>query len=345
MHLNLQKDAQKITAFLRERVRDYPLYINEGPGKDEDPITQITAGFQFDQAGWLAVVFDTRPNSEVDGEWNSFIEPNAIAFDHWQQVFEEITEHGAAIEVTLPSGAKKKLGPRTDTEAFAKCLGDVIRRVLADFRRSGGFKPLSLAKNLALVVEEHDGNFGWTDRKVFEKDSWDELENSLDRGVPRQSPAAQIDYWIAVLQRLALGKQPELEWKYLVIRNVIERLRPLGEPAIVPLLTFVRSWATKPEWAGDRPERNFGELPMHTPTISALMRVHDSRCRSAEVESLLHEIMRRSLKVNASRRLWGIIPAWTARCLHKLFKGYPEPKIHSSTNELINRDEYKKPQR
>jgi hypothetical protein len=345
MQLDLQQDAQRITSHLRKRVRDYPLYINEGPGKDEDPITQITAGFQFDQAGWLAVVFDTRLAAEVDGEWNSYIELNAIEFDHWQQALEEITERGGTVQVTLPSGAKKKLGQRTDTEAFAKCLGDVIRRVLSDFRRGGGFKPLPLAKNVALVVEEHDGNFGWTDRKVVEKDSWSELESSLDRSVPRQSQAAQVDYWIAVLQRLALGKQPELEWKDLVIRHVIERLRPFGVPAIVPLLTFVRSWATKPEWAGDRPERNFGELPMHEPTISALMRVHDSRCRTPEVESLLQEIMRRSLKVNASRRLWGIIPAWTARCLHKLFKGYPEPQIHSSTNELLNRDDYKKPSR
>ena len=39
----------------------------------------ITLGFQCDQDGWICLVFDTRPNAEPDGEWNSYIKkPNVF---------------------------------------------------------------------------------------------------------------------------------------------------------------------------------------------------------------------------------------------------------------------------
>jgi hypothetical protein len=80
MQLDLSKASKILRKHIAERVREYPKYINEGPGKDDAPITQITIGYAFDQAGWVALVIDTRPKAEMDGVWNSFIEPNAIEF-------------------------------------------------------------------------------------------------------------------------------------------------------------------------------------------------------------------------------------------------------------------------
>ena len=39
MKLNLQQDAQKLRRFIQKRIADYPVYVNLGPGNDEDPIT------------------------------------------------------------------------------------------------------------------------------------------------------------------------------------------------------------------------------------------------------------------------------------------------------------------
>lgn len=79
---------------------------------------------------------------------------------------------------------------------------------------------------------------------------------------------------------------------------------------------------------------------MQGPTIDALMKVHESDCGAREAELLLRDVVRRSVKANASRRLWGIMQLWAARCLFRLFEGYPEPKQNESTNELLNRDEF-----
>jgi hypothetical protein len=130
MHLDLRKAAALLRKHIAERVRDYPLYVNEGPGKDDAPIKQIIMGYQFDSAGWVAIVFDTRPNAEIDGQWNSYIEPNAIEFPDWQQAYDELDEKGIAIKVTLPDGAKTTIGKKASEEDVAEVLGKTLRDVL-----------------------------------------------------------------------------------------------------------------------------------------------------------------------------------------------------------------------
>ncbi len=83
MKIDLKADAKSVYEYVKQRVADYPVYINNGPGEDEDPILQITLGFQISQAGWVALVFDTRPNGSPDGEWQSYIEENCLEFPHW----------------------------------------------------------------------------------------------------------------------------------------------------------------------------------------------------------------------------------------------------------------------
>ena len=68
MRIDLKKDFERVVEHIAKRCKDYPVYVNAGPGEDEDAIRLITLGFQFDQAGWIALIFDTRPTAEFDGE-------------------------------------------------------------------------------------------------------------------------------------------------------------------------------------------------------------------------------------------------------------------------------------
>lgn len=341
MHLDVRKAAALLRKHIAERVRDYPLYVNEGPGKDGAPIKQITMGYQFDSAGWVAIVFDTRPKAEIDGQWNAYIEPNAIDFSDWQQAYDDLVEKGIAIKVTLPDGTKTTIGKKASEEEVAEALGKALRDVLVSARNDGLFAPLPLAKNCALVVEEHDGYYGWSDQESEEPDGPEACFAALAGNVASKPVEGQIAHWIDVLERMAAGKEASSEWLILVQNEIFDRLKKLGDSAVVPLLKFVRKWASKPEYDGDRPQRNFHEAPMQDPAIKALRLVHDSRHATPEVEALLRDILRRSILVNSRRKLWGIIPAWSARCLSRLFKKkYPAPKLHESTNELLNHDAY-----
>ena len=345
MQLDLRKSSKVIRKHIAERVRDYPLYINEGPGKDEAPIKQITVGYQFDQAGWIAIVFDTRPQAKPDGEWNSFIEPNATDFGEWHNAFNDLVEKGAAIRVTLPDGTKATFGKRSTIEEVAACLGTTIRDALVSARDDGEFATLPLASDCALVVEEHDGYYGWSDQGAPGPKSEQAYLAHLEGDVSSKTTDGRIAHWVNVLERIASGNEADSEWSFLAPDHAIERLKELGKPAVVQVLKFVRKWASKPEFDGDRPRRKISESPMHTPTTDALMLVCDSAYRTSEVELLLCDILRRSIDANTDRTLWGIIPVWAARCLSQLFDTYPEPVQCKNTNELLNRDEYMKKRR
>lgn len=47
MQIDLVRDGRAIWKYIGQRIRNYPIYVNEGPGEDEDPIALITLGFQL----------------------------------------------------------------------------------------------------------------------------------------------------------------------------------------------------------------------------------------------------------------------------------------------------------
>ena len=344
MHLDLRKSARVLRKHIAERVRDYPLYFNEGPGKDEASIKQITVGYQFDQSGWFAMVFDTRRQAAIDGQWNSFIEPNAVDLPEWHKAYCVLGTNRASLDLTLLDGTKKSLGDANEEE-FALCIGMALRDVLIDAREKGSFEELPLASDCFLVVEEQGGYYGWSDREDTAKESDRDYLTQLEGNVFSKPVDGQIAHWIEVLERIASGKETDSEWSFLAPEHAIQHLFEHGDRAIIPALKFVRKWANKPEFDGDRPKRNLRELPMQAPTIHVLIRIQNVSGCASEVEPLLHDILRRSVQVNTDRKLWGIIPVWAARCLFHLFEGYPEPKLHGSTNELVNRDEFSRKRR
>lgn len=131
MNKQLKNDAKLIVDFIAQRVQDYPVYINNGPGNDEDPISQITLGYQVSQAGWIALVFDTRPDGSPDGEWQSYITENWLELTHWADSID------------------------------AELVGGMLKDILIQSRGNKMFSSLPIAENCSMGVEDHDGMYGW----------------------------------------------------------------------------------------------------------------------------------------------------------------------------------------
>lgn len=156
MKLDLRKDFDAIYAHVVQRVRDFNPAKNAGPGPKKAPISMMEFGYQCDQAGWVALVFDTRPDAESDGEWNAYIEQNAFECPHWQEAAEALENE--AVNVTLPDGKKRKIA---EYEALVVLLGDLLKAVLLKARAEGVFQSLPKASRCSFGVEEHDGGYGW----------------------------------------------------------------------------------------------------------------------------------------------------------------------------------------
>jgi hypothetical protein len=155
--LDLRKDSADILAFISERVRSFDPKTNDGPGKGRR-VTRIDVGYSCDQAGWVALIFDTRRAAEPDGEWNSHIEGNLLERPEWLAAFEALG--GESLLVVLPDGKERKLR-RGSYEALTTILGDFLKSVLLKAREDGIFADLPKAARCELGVEEHDGGYGW----------------------------------------------------------------------------------------------------------------------------------------------------------------------------------------
>lgn len=166
MKLDLRKDAQKIRRFIEKRIRDYPKYENLGPGEDADPIALISLGYYLEQTGYFAMVIDTRPDADNDGEWTLHIENdvNVLAFPQWCAAFEELCE-GGSVSVTLPNGKTRILDEADDTDSVARLFGETIREIVVSLRDAGAFDSLPLSPKAFFVIEEFDGHWGWPDYK------------------------------------------------------------------------------------------------------------------------------------------------------------------------------------
>ena len=154
MKLDLQKDCRTILRYFKKRAKDYPVYVNDGPGEDEDPIGQVTLGFQCDQAGWVALVFDTRQDANCDGEWQHYIEENWLELPHWCDICEALWEEDPKVELTTTAGEKSELHAGT---SLAEVIGEFLRDLLLGCREDDVFGKLSFSDSCQMVVEEQSG--------------------------------------------------------------------------------------------------------------------------------------------------------------------------------------------
>lgn len=341
MALDLKKDIHTLRRHITQRIKDYPVYINEGPGRDEDPISQITIGFDYLQDGWIAVIFDTRPEPSCDGEWSKYLEANLIAVPAWTPFFNKQYE-SKQCQYTSAEGGKTTLQAQGDEARLAAIIGDTLKSKLSSWADKGVLDKLPLVDNCLLCVEHSEGYYGWSNQQACE-DSEEPIRERLIAEAVTLPKDKQIDYWVGVLDRVARGEQ---HWGYLVSDTAIESLEDFGQQAIIPLLKFVSRWSSKEEFIGDRPKRKIEDAAHNAPIFDAIHAVFQSSVTTPEAEKLLNEIVRKSIKANAKRKLWGTTPAWAARCLHKHFSGYPQPSVGDSDNRLKNAEAFvKKPKR
>lgn len=302
---------KQFESYLRGRIRDYPVYVNIGPGRDQDPVSQITCGYQVDNPGWIAIVFDTRRRPAVDGEWTLHIEGNELTVTRW--------------------------GLRLAREDAEITIGERLRDYLRTAFDSGVFASLPVTDDCMLTVEEFNGVWGWG---THADDSEEAFLGRIDEGARGLSPAKSLTYWIGILHNVALGKYEDDEWGFLVSDLVFERLEEQSGPIIVPLLKFVATWADQPEFDGDRPSKEINDCPMQSPLIRILQLVPSIGEGSRQEIRLLQAILNKAVKVNATRKLWGIIPGSSAEAMSQLSARYPDPVMDDATNRLVNVDDY-----
>jgi len=151
--LDLRRDFADIYAHLADRVRGFDPAGGDVLG-DPGPVKMVQVGFEYSQAGWLVVVFDTRPDAGPDGEWTSLIEGNELQRPLWLKAGEAdgpitlVQLDGA--EAELPAGAE-----------LAEPLGEVVKAALLKARADGVFAGLPKAPGCELGVEHFEGAYGW----------------------------------------------------------------------------------------------------------------------------------------------------------------------------------------
>ncbi len=161
MSLDFREEFKTVYAYIETRIADFDPSFNSGPGDAGEPIRQIDLGYQFDQAGWIAIVFDTRPDAEPDGQWQLYIEDNMLELNHWCEAFDTLIENEEPITITLRDGSNKTLSPDIEMEDLAELFGTMLKDALLEAREAGVFSTMPLAPNCVMRVEEHEGNYGW----------------------------------------------------------------------------------------------------------------------------------------------------------------------------------------
>ena len=161
MNLNLQSDQKRVRRFIQQRIRDFPVYVNPGPGKDEDPISLATLGYNVGQFGWLALVFDTRSVPDIDGEWTAHIdgEITSLEMPNWSAAVDKLLD-GKAVVVTLTDGSKREL-MRSDADRIDLLVGAMLRDAMVELRNDNAFAKLPLTAKAVFSIEEINGNWSW----------------------------------------------------------------------------------------------------------------------------------------------------------------------------------------
>jgi hypothetical protein len=156
--LDLREDFADVLAYVADRVGSFNPKTNKGPGEGK-LVKRIDVGYQCDQSGWMALVFDTRPKAEPDGQWTLYIDDNnTLERPDWLAAFESLEGNG--LLVVLPNGKERKLR-KGSFDKLSTILGDLLKGVLVKARADGVFAALPKAPRCELGVEEDGGGYGW----------------------------------------------------------------------------------------------------------------------------------------------------------------------------------------
>jgi len=159
IHLDLRNDLEEIESYIVNRVRDFDPKLNHGPG-ESSAISQIVTSFECDQAGWVAMVFDTRPVPLPDGEWTLYLEDSPMLNrDHWIKA--GTANFRGTITVVNIDGVQNTYSEENAT--FTVEIGEMIKRVVLNVRDRGEFSRLPIAQGCQIFVEDFNGEYFWPD--------------------------------------------------------------------------------------------------------------------------------------------------------------------------------------
>ena len=68
MVIDIRKDVPEFEKYVARRVSEHVAALKKH--KKPKAVARIDFGFEFGQANWVALVFDTRKDAEPDGEWS-----------------------------------------------------------------------------------------------------------------------------------------------------------------------------------------------------------------------------------------------------------------------------------
>jgi hypothetical protein len=166
LKLDLQREQQKVRRYFERRIRDYSVYLNMGPGEDEDPISLITIGFYASQGGFVALIFDTRPNAGpdngFDGEWTKYLDhdSNLLWLTPWCNAFEALSA-GKRTIIVRHDFIEHAIETECSPEIINALFGDMLVDLTMKMRNQGWFSKLPLASNARVAIEEFDGYYFW----------------------------------------------------------------------------------------------------------------------------------------------------------------------------------------
>ncbi len=155
MDLDFQQDAADVYAYVASRASAYTPTGDRGPG-GAGPVRMVYAGYNFDQSGWFALVFDRRPDAGHDGEWTLYLDGNMLDRPGWVTARERNEEQ--PIRVRGEEGLVRELPAGSE---FGPLIGRMLVGVLQLAERDGVFARLPRADEFKLGLEEFNGSLGW----------------------------------------------------------------------------------------------------------------------------------------------------------------------------------------
>lgn len=175
MKLDLSKDKERIWKYVVQRIKDYPIYVNDGPGEDDDPIQAIVLGFYAARGGYIYLVFDTRPGKNLDGNWTLHIdEPTMHHFPKWCEFYERVCD-GKSATLVLDDGSSKKIQNLVDDDddlvdeeaedELNAYFGEMLKNLMSELKEDGTLAELPLRKDAFMIIEEFDGHYFWPEAR------------------------------------------------------------------------------------------------------------------------------------------------------------------------------------
>ena len=166
MQIDLRPTQQRVRDFIARRVNEYGTYPNKGPGPADGAVSQVTFGYSGSE-GYVALVFDTRTEPDIDGEWTGYMtaDNNIVPFPEWTELLDHWAEE-EAVQATLPNGETLDINNYSHSYAMINQLfGELIRETVFEARDTGIICRLPLATYAYFHVEEINAEWAWPQYK------------------------------------------------------------------------------------------------------------------------------------------------------------------------------------